>query len=121
MDSDLSRVTDYLVVFVHVGSPEVYEDINNEHDIHDEVDDGKRVLVTPIRVVLVVAFVRGVVKKKRRHVRGKYRRVDDKNENKPVPNSFEGGIMQNGEAVNPRCLEFVFGKDFCSKWQYLKI
>lgn len=35
MDCDPCRVADHFLVLVYVSGPEIYEDVNNEHDVHD--------------------------------------------------------------------------------------
>ena len=45
VNGDFARMTDHLVVLVHVGGPEVDEDVDDEHDVDGEVDDGERVAV----------------------------------------------------------------------------
>lgn len=34
MDCYLSWITDHLFVYVYVGGPEVYEDVDDKHDVH---------------------------------------------------------------------------------------
>ncbi len=40
---DASRVADHLIVVVHVGGPEVDEDVHDEHDVHHQVHHVERV------------------------------------------------------------------------------
>jgi len=49
VDGDLGRMTDHLILLVDVRRPEVDEDVDDEHDVHDQVDDRDRVVVPTAR------------------------------------------------------------------------
>lgn len=94
MDGYLARVTDHLVVRVDVGGAEVDEDIDDEHDVDDEVnDDDGTVIVQPL-----------FVQQKGGHVRGEDGRVDDEQQDNPVPDRFKRGVVQNSPFVDTRLL-----------------
>jgi len=52
VDGDLARVTDNLVILVDVRRPEVDENVDDEHDVDDEVDDCQRVVDVPCERVV---------------------------------------------------------------------
>ena len=94
MHRDLARMTHYLVVLIHVGRPKVDQDINDEHDVDRQIDDSQRVVVPVVfvprpadrglRAPPAVLFVQ----EERGDVRGEDRRVDDEDENEPVPHGL---------------------------------
>ena len=113
MDRDLARMADDLVVLVDVRRPEVDEDVDDEHDVDDQVDDRERVAVSRepaadgapqgrrpppagARPVLVVA------EEERGDVRREDGRVDDEDEDEPVPDRLERRVVEDGEAVDAR-------------------
>ena len=91
MDGDLARVTHDLVVLIHVGRPKVDQDIYDEHDVDRQIDDRQRVVVAIVfvprsadrglRAPPAILFVQ----EEGGYVRGEDRRVDDEDENEPVP------------------------------------
>lgn len=83
VDGYLARVTDHFVVRVDISGAEVDEDVNDEHDVDDEVnDDDWAVIVQPL-----------FVQEECGHVRGEYGRVDDEQQDNPVPDRFKGGVV----------------------------
>ena len=54
---DLAGMADYLVVFIHISSSEIDENINYKHDIYDEIYDGQRVTVSCISIAVFPRFV----------------------------------------------------------------
>jgi len=53
VDGDLTRVAHHLVVLIDVRRSEVYENVDDEHDVDDQVDDRQRVVeVSSERIVL---------------------------------------------------------------------
>lgn len=42
VDGDLGRVADHLLVGVDVRGPKVYEDVHNEHDVHNQIHHVER-------------------------------------------------------------------------------
>ena len=105
MNGDLSRVTDDLIVLVDVGRAEVDEDVYDEHDVYDEVNDGQRVPVAGVGPVLATSdlgAVLGVVEKEGGNVGRADGRVDDEQEDEPIPDSLERRVVKDGEAVDGR-------------------
>ena len=45
VDSDLSRMTDHLVVFINIGCPKIDQNVNNEHNIDSEIDNRQWIVV----------------------------------------------------------------------------
>ena len=45
MDGDLGRMTDHLIFLVHVRRPEVDKDVDDEHDVDNQVDYCDRVVI----------------------------------------------------------------------------
>lgn len=83
VDGYLARVTDHFVVRVDVSGAEIDEDVNDEHDVDDEVnDDDWAVIVQPL-----------FVQEECGHVRCEYGRVDDEQQDNPVPDRFKGGVV----------------------------
>lgn len=52
MDHYLPGVTDHLIVFIYVGRAEIYQDVDDEHDIHNEVDDRQGVAVAALDALI---------------------------------------------------------------------
>ena len=123
MHCDLAGVADHLVVLVDVRGAEVDENVDDKHNVHNEVDNGERVLVATVGVRGPVLRVRLdlvlLVEQEGGHVRCKDGRVDDQDENEPVPHRLEGRVVQDGEAVNPRRLELVLGEHLRPQRQHL--
>ena len=126
MHGDLARVTDDLVVLVHVGRAEVDEDVDDEHDVDGEVDDGEWVVVA---VILVARAARGrpgppapvlLVEEEGGDVRREDGRVDDEDEDEPVPHRLEGRVVQDGEAVHAGRLQLVLRQHVRSQRQHLQ-
>lgn len=117
MDRYLGWMADHLFVLVHVGGPEVYEDVNDEHDVHHQVHDVERAAgisaFTPLLLLLVV-------EKERSGVGREDGRVDDQQQDQPVPHSFEGAVVEDGELVDAVGLEFVLGQHVGSEGQDLE-
>lgn len=45
MDGDLGRMTDHLIFLVHVRRAEVDKDVDDEHDVDNQVDYCDRVVI----------------------------------------------------------------------------
>ena len=56
VDGDLTRVTDHLVVLVDVRRTEVDENIDDEHDVDDQVDDRQRIVDVPCERIVFPRF-----------------------------------------------------------------
>ncbi len=95
MHGNLPRMADHFIVFINVCSPKVNENIDNEHNIHNEVNNGERVIVataSPKTVVgQVVPWV--LIEEEGGHVRREDSRVNDEDKDEPVPHSLEGRVM----------------------------
>lgn len=112
MDGNLSWIADHLLILVHVGGPEVNEDVDDEHDVHDEIDHVERAAgvsaFAPPLLLLVVEEEGG-------RVRSEDGRVDDQQQDQPVPNRFERAVVQDGELVDARRLELVLRQHVSSE------
>lgn len=115
MLSDVTRVADHLLVVVDVGGPEVDEDVHDEHDVHHQVHHVKRVAGVAAGAVLVF----GLVEEEGGGVRCEDGRVDDQQQDDPVPHRFEGAVVKDGPLVDPWSLEFVFWQHVGTKRQHL--
>ena len=125
MHGDLAGVTDDLVILVHVRGTEVDEDVDDEHDVDGEVDDGEGVVVA---VVLVARAPRGapgppapvlLIEEEGGDVGREDGRVDDEDEDEPVPHRLEGRVVQDGEAVHAGRLQLVLRQHVCTQRQHL--
>ena len=126
MHGDLAGVTDDLVVLIHVRRPEVDEDVDDEHDVDGEVDDSEWIVVA---VVLVARAARGcpgppaavlLVEEEGGDVGGEDGRVDDQDEDEPVPHRLEGRVVQDGEAVHAGRLQLVLRQHIRTQRQHLQ-
>ena len=124
VDGDFTRMTDDLVVLVDVRRTKVYDDVDEEHDVDEKVDDGEWVVVTlqdaAVFELPLLLHVLVVVQKKGSDVRRADGRVDDEDENDPVPDGFEGGVMDDREPVLRRSLQLVLGKYFGTQREHLQ-
>ena len=119
MDGDLARVAHHLVVLVDVGCAEVDEDVDDEHDVHDEVDDGEWLRVAafhrrPGLVLLLLGQQEGG------GVGREDGRVDDEQEDDPVPHGLEGRVVQQRAAVDTLRLQLVLWNDVRPQRQHLQ-
>lgn len=119
MDGDLARVADHLVVLVDVGGAKVDENVKDEHNVHDEVNDGHGLGVTtlharPRLVLLLLGQEEG------RGVGREDGCVDDQQQDDPVPHGLEGGVVQEGAAMDALRLQLVLGDDVCAQRQHLQ-
>lgn len=83
---DLSRVTYHLVVFIHVSRTKVYQYVDDEHDVDDEIDYSKWMCVAAVSVTLVASLL---VQQECRHIRRDYRSIDNQYEYEPVPDCLK--------------------------------
>ncbi|GBM87946.1 hypothetical protein AVEN_195183-1 [Araneus ventricosus] len=99
VDGDFARMADYFVVGVDVSGTEVDEDVDDEHHVDDKVNnhDGT-VIVQPL-----------FVQQEGRYVGREDRCINDEQQDNPVPDRFEGGIVEDRPFVDSRFLEFVLG------------
>lgn len=114
---DLGRVADHLVVGVDVRGAEVDEDVDDEHDVHDEVDHVERVTRVATHSPLLLL---GVVEQEGGAVRREDGRVNDKQQDEPVPHGLERAVVQDGELVDARRLELVLWKYIGTQGQNLR-
>ena len=118
MDSDAPGVADHLVVGVDVGGAEVDDDVHHEHDVHDEVHHGERAAgvaaVPALRLVLVAEQEGG-------RVGSEDGRVDDQQQDEPVPHGLEWAVVQEGPPVDTRGLQLVLWQHVCSQGQDLGV
>lgn len=105
MLSDAARVADNFIVVVHVGGPEVDEDVHDEHDVHHQVHHVERVAGVAARPPL---FFLCLIQEKCSRIWREDGSVNDQQENDPVPHSFEGAVVEDGPFVDTWGLEFVF-------------
>ena len=102
-----------LVILVDVRRPEVDEDVDDKHDVHDEVDDGERLLVVGTGhgggVFGGVGAGAGglLLEDEGRIVRGDDGRVDDQQEDDPVPDRLERRVVEDRPLVYPWRLKLV--------------
>ena len=111
----------HLVVLVDVRRPKIDEDVDDEHDVDDEIDDGEGFLV--VCTVWGGAWRVGVGGGRRRVgvragfvflfedegsiVGGDDGGVDDQEQNDPVPDRLERGVVKDRPPVYPWRLELV--------------
>lgn len=115
VDGDLGGRADHLVVLAHVRRPEVDEDVNDEHDVDEQVDDDDGV----VRVVPPRVGVARLVEKEGRDVGREDGRVDDEDEDDPVPQGLEGRVVQDGPLVDPRGLQLVLRHHLGAQGEHL--
>ncbi|GFW28389.1 uncharacterized protein TNCV_4640541 [Trichonephila clavipes] len=90
-------MADYLVVGVYVSGTEVDEDVDDEHHIDDKIDnDDGTVIVQPL-----------LIQQKRGNVGREDCCVNDEQQDNPVPDRFEGRVVEDRPFVDPWLLEFV--------------
>lgn len=117
MDGDLGRVADHFLVDVDVCGPEVYEDVHDEHDVHDQVHHVQgRAGVAALPPLLLL----DVVEEEGSRVGGEDGRVDDQQQDEPVPHCFEGTVVKDGPLVHARGLELVLGQHVCTQRENLR-
>jgi len=117
VDGDLGRVADHLLVGVDVRGPEVDEDVHDEHDVHDQVHHveggaGVTALAPPLLL--------DVVEEEGGGVRREDGRVDDQQQDQPVPHGLEGTVVEDGPLVHARGLELVLGQHVCTQREDLR-
>ncbi len=95
MHSNLPRMTDDFIIFINVCSPKVNKDINNEHNIHNEVYNGERVIVATAGSEAIVGQVMPwvLIEKEGCYIRREDSRVDDQDEYEPIPYCLEGWVV----------------------------
>lgn len=108
MNGNLSGVTDDLVVFIYISGPKIYQDVDDKHDVNNEIDDCERVAVlgaftSPFFRRSAITFV----EQKSGDIRGADSGVENKDENDPVPDCLEGRVVKNRTVVNTRHLQLV--------------
>lgn len=97
-------MADHLLVVVDICGPEVYEDVHDKHDVHDQVHHvewraGVATFASPL--------LPDVVEEEGGRVGCEDGRVDDEQQDQPVPHSLEGAVVEDGPLVDPRGLELV--------------
>lgn len=117
MHGDLGRVTDHLVVGVDIRGAEVNEDVDDEHDVHHEVNHAER--VTRV-ATLVPLLLLGVVEQEGSTVRSEDGRVNDQQQDEPVPHGLERAVVQDGELVDALRLQLVLRKHIGTQRQHLR-
>lgn len=117
MDGDLGRVADHLLVDVDVRGPEVYEDVHNEHNVHDQIHhvEGRAGVAT-----LPSPLLLDVVEEEGSRVGGENGRVDDQQQDQPVPHRFEGTVVKDGPLVHAWCLELILRQHVCTQRENLR-
>ncbi len=117
MHGDAQRVADHLVVGVDVGGAEVDDDVDDEHDVHDEVHHVER-------AAGVAAVGHGLdlvpVEQEGGGVRREDGRVDHQQQDQPVPHRLERAVVQYCPLVYARRLELVLRKDVSAQRQHLQ-
>ena len=101
-----TRPGDHLVVVVHVAGAEVNHDVHDEQDVHHDVHHVQRVARVATRSVPVL------VHQERRGVRREDGRVQDQEQDDPVPEGFERAVVQQDPPGFLRELELVL-------WQHV--
>ena len=86
-----------------------------QYRLHRQTTFVKRKLST-----YTTAFVVFVVEEKGSDIRCEDGRVDDENEDEPIPDSLKRWIMQNGAMMNTRWLKLVLRKYVRAQRQHLK-
>lgn len=115
MDGNLAGVADHLVVGVDVRGPEVDDDVDDEHDVDQQVDHHDGVVA-----VLLVALVRLLLAEQEGgHVRREDGRVHHQQKDDPVPHGLERRVVEDGPLVHRGLLQFVLGKNVSSQGQHL--
>ena len=117
VDGDLGRVAHHLLVDVDVSGPEVDEDVHDEHDVHNQVHHVQRragVAALPPPLLLEVVEEEGG------GVGRENGRVDDEQQDEPVPHGFEGAVVEDGPPVDACRLELVLGENVCAQRQNLR-
>lgn len=102
-------MTHNLIVGVDISGAEIDEDIDDEHDVDDEVHCVERHAVC----AGIVLFLRA--KQEGSAVWRYDGSVDHQQQNEPVPHSLERAVVQNGPLVYAWRLKLVFGKDIGTK------
>ena len=106
VDGNLAGVADHLVVWVDVRGPEVDEDVDDEHDVDEQVDDDDRIVV-----VLPVPLIRLLLaEEKSGDVWRENGRVHHQQQDDPVPDRLEWRIVQDRPLVHGGLLQLVLGK-----------
>ncbi len=117
MHGDAQRVADHLVVGVDVGGAEVDDDVDDEHDVHDEVHHVER-------AAGVAAVLHGdlpfTVEQEGGGVRREDGRVDHQQQDQPVPHRLERAVVQHCPLVDARRLELVLRQNVSAQWQHLQ-
>lgn len=114
---DASRLADHLVVVVDVGGPEVDQDVHNEHDVHHQVHHVERVAGVAAGAPPLLLHL---VEEEGGRVRREDGRVDDQQQDDPVPHRLEGAVVQDGPFVDARGLELVLRQDVSAQGQDLE-
>lgn len=116
MYSDPQRVTDHLIVGIDVRCAEVDDDVDDEHDVYDEIHHIER-------TAGVAAVPHGrlffIVEQESGGVRRQDSRVDDQQQDQPIPHSLEGTVVKNRPLVYPRSLKLVLGENVSTQRQHL--
>lgn len=117
VDGNLAGVADHLVVRVDVRGPEVDEDVDDEHDVDEQVyDDDGVVVVLPVPLVRFL-----LAEQESGHVGREDGRVHHQQQDDPVPDRLERRVVQDRPLVHGGLLQLVLGKDVGTQRKHLQI
>lgn len=105
---DSPRVADHLVIVIDICGPEVDENVHDKHDVHHQVHHVEGVAGVATGAPELVFHL---VEQEGSGVGGEDSRVDDQQEDDPVPHRLEGTVVEDGPLVDARCLELVLWQD----------
>lgn len=105
MHSDAQWMAHHLVIGVDISSTEIDEDVDDEHDVDDEVHCVEWHAICAGVVLLLI------IKQECSAVWSDDGSVDHQQQDQPVPHSFKGAVMKHGPLVDAWRLELVFRKD----------
>lgn len=95
---------------VHIGGSEVDEDVHDEHDVHHKVHHIE--WVAGVAADSSLCFFFHFIEKEGSRIWREDGRVDDQQQDDPVPYCFEGAVVKDGPFVDARGLELVL-------WQHV--
>lgn len=106
-----ARLSDDDVIVVHIRGAEVDDYVHDEEHVHHEVGHVQRVTRVAASSLPRVAMF---VQQEGGWVRGDNGRVEDQQQNDPVPKGLDGAVMEQDPPCCFRNLEFVF-------WQNVRL
>lgn len=98
---------------VHIGGSEVDEDVHDEHDVHHKVHHIE--WVAGVAADSSLCFFFRFIEKEGSRIWREDGRVDDQQQDDPVPYCFEGAVVKDGPFVDARGLELVLWQHVSSK------